>query len=139
MGRTFNIRSLLYIYFNDHLTLSGYPRAKEIIEYMLDQKIDLAYINSLASYCKPVLTSEHWWLEEIELYSSPKESFDNWVNSLIDKYGEWHEVSPITEDYRSTNLYQLPGFCTLSKHRKTLADLDEHCKNILKQEPFFTS
>jgi hypothetical protein len=94
---------------------------------MVGEKVDIKNINFIAEYCKPELLRQHSWLKKIKFYSAET----CWLETLIDSYGEWHEVNLLPEKHHSV------VECLKDPQKKLILLLDDHFHGFLKHEHFF--
>ncbi len=67
----------------------------DILNFMTGDNLFTHQLPRAADECRPYLLMEMPWLKEVDASAVSGENWQLWLQELIVKYGEWHEVRQI--------------------------------------------
>lgn len=64
----------------------------KILNFMTRENLCTLQLPEAIDKCKPFLIEQMPWLAEISAEDVNEENWESWMDTIIEKYGEFHEV-----------------------------------------------
>ncbi|HKM19995.1 MAG TPA: hypothetical protein VJY47_02105 [Candidatus Dojkabacteria bacterium] len=94
-SKAFHIGDILSVTTGYLLAPSHMEGVYAILNFMTNDNLFTHQLPRASKECQPFLLEQMPWLADISAEGVTKENFETWLNAIVQKYGETHEVKPL--------------------------------------------
>jgi|GEM_PF-1222939 len=102
MSRLFHLGDILSIVTGKLVSPRHVKGVYDILDYMTGDNLFAHQLPRACNECRSYLLVEMPWLAEVDASTVSSENWEQWIDDLVEKYGEYHSVLPIhPEDHEN--------------------------------------